>query len=268
MEYKRELEKINTPEKAYLIGLFYADGCLVSNNVKRKNTNAVRISLTDQQLIEDLYKLFPFFNKNSYDFSKHNPNCLIQYSLSKKNKLLYQDCFNAGIFPRKSAENSEQLLIPQIEKHLISHFIRGYFDGDGSISISSKRPNLRRVEICTTSLSLITDIIKEFKRNSINVPIFRTKNHDKNKTLYVIEWVKSEDVLKLKEYLYKNSTICLERKFKLFESFKIIKKISNNPLCEKCGKHSRKDGHRYQGEKIHQRYYCADCKFSFQKLKN
>lgn len=62
MEYTRDFEKIDTAEKAYLIGLFYADGCLVSNtDVKRNNTNTVRISITDEQLIEDLYRIISIF---------------------------------------------------------------------------------------------------------------------------------------------------------------------------------------------------------------
>jgi intein-encoded DNA endonuclease-like protein len=38
-----------------------------------------------------------------------------------------------GVYFRKSTENKELLEFPNIEEHLKSHFIRGYFDGDGSV---------------------------------------------------------------------------------------------------------------------------------------
>jgi intein/homing endonuclease len=244
-------------------------GCLVSNtDVKRLNTNTVRISLIDSQLIDDLHVLFPFFNKSSYDFSKHNKNSKIQYSLSKRNKQLFLDFYYAGVIPRKSAENSEKLFIPKMKKEFISHFLRGYFDGDGSISLSTSRPNLRRVEICTTSFTLISDIIAELKNSSINVPIFREKNKTlgKNKILYVIEWVKTSDILDLKNYLYKDCTICLKRKHNLFSTFIPINKTDKNPKCKHCGSNLLKNGTRKTGTNLYVRYKCNKCKFHCQQL--
>lgn len=258
MEYQREFEKIDTIEKAYLIGLFYADGCVVSNtDVKNLNTNAVRISITDEQLINDLYKIFPFFNKGSFDFSKYNPNCLVQYSLSKKNKQLSEDFYSAGVIPRKSAENSEQLFIPKIEKHLISHFIRGYFDGNGSISIPTARPNLRRVEICSTSKTLIEDIKRVLETNNINCPIYRVRG---NKIpLYILEWVNTKDIIAFKNYIYRKSNFHLERKKKLFDTFEPYTRGEGNPICS-CGGTLMKNGTRQTKYILYNRYKCKKCK--------
>lgn len=244
-------------------------GCLVSNiGVRRLNTNTVRISLTDEQLIDDLHKIFPFFNKGSCDFSKYNKNCKIQYSLSKKNKELFNDLYNIGVIPRKSAENSEKLFIPKIKKELISHFMRGYFDGDGSISIPTSRPNLRRVEICTTSYTLIADMITELKNSDINIPIFREKNKGlgKNKILYIIEWVKTSDILNLKNYFYKDCTICLTRKYNLFTTFIPINKTDRNPKCLNCGFNCIRNGTRQTGVNKYIRYKCSQCGLNSQQL--
>ena len=259
MDYKNEFHKIDTKEKAYLIGLFYADGCITTRN-------AVRISLTDEQLIDDIHNLFPFFNKSSYDFSKYNPNCKIQYSLSKRNKQLHQDFYNIGVVNNKSDFNSELLHIPNMPSDLLSHFIRGYFDGDGSISIASARPNLRRAEICSTSLTFMKEVMSTLNSYGINTPIFRKKNLDGNKILYVLEWIKSSDILSLKDFLYRNSSIHLNRKYDLFQSFTPVKKISKNPICSLCSNHLRKDGKRYQNNKTYQRFYCIKCKHSSQFL--
>lgn len=244
-------------------------GCLQSNtNVTRLNTNTVTISLTDKQLIDDIQHLFPFFNKGSFDYSKYNPNSKMQYYLRKKNKKLYAHLFNAGIIPRKSTENSEKLFIPKFNSDLLRHFIRGYFDGNGSISIPKVRPNLRRVDLCTTSLTFIKGVIEELNKMGINTPIFREKNKtpDKNKILYVIEWVNTKDILALKDYLYTDATIFLKRKKSLFDSFNPIAKITKNPVCYICGFHLTKNGTRKNLTGTYCRYKCKECGIHTQQL--
>ena len=107
--------------------------------------------MTDKQLIYDLHKHFPFFNLEVFDFGKYKPTWSKQYALRKASKSLFDDLSEKGILERKSGENSSKLSIPKIDKELIHHFIRGFFDGDGSINIPLRRPHLRRAEICGSS---------------------------------------------------------------------------------------------------------------------
>ena len=55
--YNRELQVINTQEKAYLLGLFYADGNVGLNQSQCR----IEVSLKDKDLIFHLKELFPFF---------------------------------------------------------------------------------------------------------------------------------------------------------------------------------------------------------------
>lgn len=140
MEYNREFKIIDTEEKAYFLGLMYADGSI--SKITRKNSNyikyQVQISLIDENLIKDLHKLFSFFNIQEFDFGKYKSNWSKQFALRKANKLLFDDLLNQGILQRKSKENKKNLKFPKIPQKFVSHFIRGYFDGDGSINISKK----------------------------------------------------------------------------------------------------------------------------------
>lgn len=250
MEYKNELELINTQEKSYLLGMLYADGCITNNN-------AVKLSLIDKQIIEELHLIFSFFNINEFDFSIYNINSKKQYSLSKKSEKLQLDLISNGLYFKKSTENADKLILPNIEKTLINHFIRGYFDGNGSISIPSKRPNLRRIEICSSSKTLIESFKKYLENQDINCPIYREKVN-KTSTLYLLEWVNSLDTIKLREFLYQNSTIHLNRKKELFDTFKIINKTDNNPICI-CGENLIKNGKRKTNKGIMLRYKCEKC---------
>lgn len=259
MEYKNELQVINTKEKAYFLGLMYADGGI-------SKENSCRISLADKQLIDDLYVLFPFFNKGEFDFGKYGRGEKKQYSLAKCNKKLQNDLLDNGIFFNKSGANRNSLQFPKIKKKLIPHFIRGYFDGDGSIYIDPKRPNLRRVEICSSSKGFLLQIVEKMEDNGIDKPSFRERKpsptNGRKISLYVLLWMKSSEVLKIRDFLYYQDTISLRRKKEKFESFEIIPKTINNPLCS-CGEVTHFKGNRVMKSKTMERYKCYTCKKSF-----
>lgn len=70
------------------------------------------------------------------DVSKHlnNPNCQIQVIQSLRSQKTVNDLKRLGCTEQKSLN----LTFPtkeQVPPHLLHHFIRGYFDGDGSISL-------------------------------------------------------------------------------------------------------------------------------------
>ena len=255
MAYNFEFEKIDTKDKAYVLGLLFADGCIT-------NLNTIRISLVDKQLIEDIHKKFSFFNLGKFDYSIYNKNSKIQYSLTKKSGYLLRHLTKLGLLKRKSTENSYRLHIPVLHKDLYSHFIRGYFDGNGSISIPKARPNLRRVEICSSSKTLIEDLILLLKGNNISIPIYRKKDNT-NSILYLIEWVKVEDIIKFGKFIYQDADLKLDRKFILFKDFKLINRTDSNPKCPKCKNNLCKAGSRANSKEVLMRFKCKNCKRAF-----
>ena len=262
-KYNRELQIIDTIEKAYLLGFIYADGCITE---KTKYQLRTRISIVDEQLILDLHKEFPFFNKERFDFGKYNKNSKIQYSLRKTSKELYNDLYSNGVYPRKSGENKDKVNLPKLNDELMSHFIRGFFDGDGSINISKNRPNLRRAEICSVSENFLLQIQTYLRSiGIINKEIRAKKTGSKSKLqLFVVEWINSETILKLKDYLYKNATIFLKRKKDLFDSFKIVRAEDKNPECPYCKTKSCTSGAtRKMKYGIAYRYKCKKCNKRF-----
>lgn len=114
---------IDTKEKAYILGLLYADGC---NFVNGEQTKVV-LELTDFSIIEKINnilqpdkkvrKIKHKVGKDSYRMEI----CCLKIS---------QDLIRLGVIPRKSLN----LKFPDIKECLVQHFIRGYFDGDGGVS--------------------------------------------------------------------------------------------------------------------------------------
>lgn len=267
MNYNREFFQIDTEQKAYLLGFAYADGCISIKKGKGNYSGRVfRMSLADEDIIYQLKKEFPFFNVTTHDYSKYNKNNRKQYCISKVNTELYNDLLFNGLLERKSGENSTKLSFPlYIKDDLLNHFIRGVFDGDGSINIAKKRPNLRRVEICSSSKNFLLQLKTKLEDNNIDCPIFREK-YNNILPLYVLEWINSTDILKLKEFFYKNASIYLNRKKEKFDSFKVIDKKDENPKCPSCFFPSQKKGKRMMIHGLMYRYVCINCnkKFSIQ----
>ena len=264
MKYNNELEKIDTIEKSYLLGLLFADG---SNSIKN---NDVRLSLIDKEIIEDLHQIFPFFRIETFDYSKYNSNNKKQYSLRLKNKNLSIHLYNHGMLNRKSTDNKDFLILPKsVNDELMSHFIRGYFDGNGSISISKARPNVRRVEICSSSKTFILDLKNYLDCYVDNLETIYNSKENTSSILHRLEWHSYNNVTELKDYMYINANLYLKRKKDLFDSLKLVDKTNiNNPNCPNCNDLMITKGYRTtkQGEKI--RYKCRKCNYNLALLKN
>lgn len=106
--YNRELQSIDTQEKAYLLGLFYADGNVGINQTQCR----IELKLEDKELIFHLQKLFPFFYIH-YDRGT-------KIELGNYQKTLKEDLVFNGCLPRKSFENKENIHMPDINKDLKS----------------------------------------------------------------------------------------------------------------------------------------------------
>lgn len=123
--------------------------------------------------------------------------------------------FNLGLKEDKSHKN---LNIPNnIPNHLIGHFIRGVFDGDGCITI--KRTGFSVTSICSNSINFLEDIKRYLNYNNIeNIYILPEKGKRKN-ILYILYISRKENQNQFKNYIYNCSNVYLKRKF---DKFKLI----------------------------------------------
>lgn len=161
---------IDTERKAYWLGFLYADG-----NVVNYGNYEVKISLAYKDL------------NHLKEFEKDillNENDTIVYSYTAKikekeypsaklivsNKTIVEQLIDLGCIPNKSLTITfpDESIVP---KHLIRHFIRGYFDGDGSVSPIKYEPNrkansYRSGNVCISFVGtdgFLTSLVNIFK---------------------------------------------------------------------------------------------------------
>ena len=195
------MDKIDTPEKAYILGLLYADGC----NDKKYNRITLALQMEDTYLLEEIRKLFKsnkelYFKDNSKKKNTKDTKTLVLVS-----EHLCQVLNDHGMVPEKS------LILEWptwLREDLYSHFIRGYFDGDGSISFSN---NTQQYSTSFTGTNEFLEKIKE-KLNLSSKANLRKQNK-----VYRYEVKGNKKVKELGDKLYKDATIYLKRKKDKFD---------------------------------------------------
>lgn len=198
-------ENIDTEEKAYWLGFLYADGSI------RYDRKMIELGLS----IKDeghLYKFRSFLNskhKISHKDNKLGKSCRISISDIK----LYDDLIKQGCKPKKSLT----LIFPtekQVPKHLHRHFIRGYFDGDGGITLTEKTVsiNILGTKEFLEGIKIHVDILK-------NKTLYPLKYNRLDKNTYRIQFEGINDIHLFLEYIYKGSSVYLDRKFNKYLEF-------------------------------------------------
>ena len=180
--------KIDTEEKAYWLGFLYADGCVHSNNYE------ISVNITDKEHIEKFKTAIKAFNHNITEIQdKRFQNAKTLYQFSIKDKQLHQDLIKWGCIPQKSLLINK---IPNIPRDYVSHFLRGYFDGDGSLHYLRGTNNYRISFVGTKDF--LNDIQKELQTN------VSLQSNIAGKA-YVLQIAGRRQIERILNYLYNNS---------------------------------------------------------------
>ena len=197
-----------SPTSAYWVGFIASDGCLFYRD------KCLFINLNKQDR-DHLYKFAKAVKTNAkIGYVKSNNSVHINiYSKEVFNSLL-----NLGITPNKSLKINSV----NIPYHLMPHFLRGVFDGDGYIGgkkvthiqfeISGNRPFLQQIQ---------NILVNECGINQVKIyPLYPL---GKNKG-YKLQYTGSQ-IFRILDFLYKNSSnrTRLERKYQKMLELKKFK---------------------------------------------
>ena len=255
--YNNEFEVIDTPEKAYVLGLYYADGFVTYHPEKHNYFTAISLHIKDKELLQSIKNHFPFFN-----LVHTEPT---QYKLRLNQKIVCEHLMANGVLPNKSIKNKNKLRFPDIPTSLYSHFIRGYFDGDGSIFFSkTMSPNTKGFSITSSNYFLLKKIKEIFYYEGIDVKlnhirgghsIIRGKRIEFKLLTFSLVVQNKSTILKIADYLYKDATLYMKRKiWKFYYNFYPVK-IRNK--CPRCGSYNTRTEQLQSNDTI---IFCKDCK--------
>ena len=201
---------INSEEKAYWLGFFLADTC-----IKGRNNSMFSISLKkeDSYILKDLNS----FLKSNYPIKeeriKLKEKTYETSSLRISSKPFCESLEKFGIINNKTFKTTFNYN-NEVPKEFLSSYLRGIFDGDGWFSNSlHTKGKSKELGFCGTKE--ICEGIQLLLLNELNV---RT-NLSKIKKIYRIRISNKDDILKVYNYLYKNKTYYLKRKYEKIKEF-------------------------------------------------
>ena len=202
--------KINSEESAYWLGFMYADGYIESKG----NGVGLGVAIKDIQHM-DKFCEFLQYPKGKYIVKSHqfgskdtkNKNGDEMYMVNTliKNSVLWQDLNDKGCVPNKSLT----LTFPNEsifeDKDLIRHFIRGYCDGDGSLTWSNKEHTVP--SICFVGTREFLESIQVYLGKG-----YLMQKPNCSEFTYRLSYTHTK-AFNASKYMYENSNIYLNRIF-------------------------------------------------------
>lgn len=207
--------KIDTPNKAYILGFMYADGN-VSQDLR---TFRIALRWDDENILQRMKNDMEYNGKLKWRPPRKNGQAQIILAVNKT--CMCEDLVRLGCMPRKSFKirfPTEQ----QVPKYLRAHFCRGVWDGDGSLKYSSGN------KCCslTSNRYFLDDIIKVLPCEITNVYQFKNglNPDDPDKCAHKLLIGRKYEAIKALAWMYgpcvyDQSLLVLERKLETFKKF-------------------------------------------------
>lgn len=224
---EKYFDNIDTEPKAYFLGLLYADGCNDGATIKlqlaekdRDILEKLKIEIGSNTPLQNQKPRLIKFKKDSRSYMQKK-----SYILKLNSRYLCRRLSEIGCIPKKTF-----LLEFPLKKHLpinlTRHFIRGYFDGDGSLHIPKHKKGCGFTFIGRENFCLK---VKQVLENTLNIRL--TFNKYKKHSFWTIQSGSIPNIKKILDFFYADATIYLNRKHEKyidFINFKYKPFINNN----------------------------------------
>lgn len=208
-----------SPQMAYVLGLIFADGA-VEDTRKSSRTCYVHLTSKDESLLNGVRAVLssnhPLYLRKPHIVAIRGKQYLSSkiFNLRISNKVMYQDLVHLGVTPRKSLT----MKFPDMPKRLFSFFLRGYFDGDGNLSVyilAGRRASRVRVTFTSGSYKFLKSLSEKL---TTNLKVGQ-KNLYKNINTFHLRYSKREG-LKILSFMYQGlkKAPYLDRKYLIYRS--------------------------------------------------
>lgn len=211
---------IDTQNKAYILGLLWADGC----NYTKLNHIKIELQERDKDILDSINIEIESNRPLKYiDLHSKNENWQSTYRLSIVNKHMSKTLNNIGMVPNKSLV----LTFPEwLDTSFYSSFIRGYMDGDGHIHYGKKSKFITCV-----GTQMFCESIKKICENIIGIKVTIHDVPDKKESITKILYICGmHNIKKFLDFIYNDSDLYIKRKYDTYLKFCNYYNNVNNSL--------------------------------------
>lgn len=204
---------IDDEKKAYFLGLIISDGNVFVDEKHPEKNRQASISITLDLNDEYLLKAFKEDVRTNTVVAKDGRGC---GQIAVRSNIMAEDLKKYGIVSRKSFYTKMPDGIP---KEFLGAFVRGVFDGDGSIlAKKTDRRFIHSLSFCGTHelISCIADTLTE-----LGLISFTPKVYDyKNRQLSELKIQRKDDIISVGDWMYKDASVFMRRKRVKFDYLK------------------------------------------------
>jgi hypothetical protein len=209
-----------SPEMAYVLGFFAADGYMTLN---RRGANFWCIQITDKKLLESIKRIIEADHAISLRHRRGNEKNL--YRLQVGSKDMCNDLRRLGFSERKT----KNLSIPRVPTRYLGPFVRGYFDGDGNVWCGRAHKERRTAQYML--MTMFTSGSRRFLQDLHSRLLSRCVRggylYTSKKSYFRLQFA-TRDSLKLYDFMYNGSDpipqgLYLARKKGVFERYKKLR---------------------------------------------
>jgi hypothetical protein len=203
-------DNIDSEEKAYFLGILYADG---TNSLKDTEVS-LRLNEDDFEILEKLNNLIQPTKPIGFIPKKSN-NHKNQRRLTINSKNISYKLNESGMMPNKTFE----LEYPTwLIKDLHRHFIRGYFDGDGCVTFNKINKQLDCSFTGTENVMLgIQNVL--ISKCGFSKTKLSTRHPERNNNVRSLHYFGNGNAKKYYNFIYNDANIFMERKKNKFNKY-------------------------------------------------
>lgn len=216
-----------TQEMSYVLGFVVADGCVGVKRIRKKDgikNYYFNITTKDRSHLENIKKVMNAQQKICSKGNGHSDR-RDYYFIQIGHQEICKDLLRLGIYPRKTY-NLNPIKVP--DKYFLD-FVRGFFDGDGTVYILKVNgtPQIK-ADFISSSLSFIkffnTQLCKNLDIPEKTIHQELPRREDQKLIRYSIYFY-IDDCEKLAKFMYRNNpTLYLSRKRQVFEKWESIER--------------------------------------------
>lgn len=202
--------EVDTEQKAYWLGYLFADGFVGNEHFhnivfsqRESDGYIVKQFADDIGFTGHLRKSMP----GKGTFENGQPQIVLNFS----SKRMAADLYSLNMFPRKSMTMDK---LPMLKHELYRHFVRGYFDGDGSAT-ESVRNYYKGREYKSYKWSIIGTEAFNIKIAEL-LPVKTSLYDSHTPEMKYLGFSNNESMVKMFHYLYDGATRFLQRKKDVF----------------------------------------------------
>ena len=206
---------IDCSDKAYFLGLIYADGWIVSNPKVGTYELGLQLQSSDKYILELLNNILGGVHKISHTLPKEKEINGVktiskdQDTLRIYSKVMVDDLISLKIVPNKTKYS----VYPSVPDEYFFDFLRGYIDGDGCYYFN-------KINNCEITITCANEEPLKWISRKLEYYHIHTSVYKENDNKYRLFCYRNNDVKKLiNKMFYSSNIIFLKRKYNKIKSY-------------------------------------------------